>query len=290
MVDMQIDSSRVSFASGAVCGEGTVLAVHGTDDGGRLVVVDETPFHPVDHGWPDQPGDTGRLSWPGGGTRVTACLMAALSPDGAWHTGAEIPVRRGTEGWSWLVAHRTEGPAPETGQRVLLHVDAEERAALNRGHTACHLAALALNETLAELWSKPARPDSLGSPDFDGAACRASRILPDGSQDEYRLGKSLRRSGLDTASLLERLDEARERVNARLTEWIGTGAPVRVEAEGPGIVDLRHWVCELPEGTARIRCGGTHVRSLGELAAAEVELDSPEPQALVMRVRVRPSV
>ena len=30
-----------------------------------------------------------------------------------------------------------------------------------------------------------------------------------------------------------------------------------------------HWVCELPDGTARIACGGTHLTSLAELAAIE---------------------
>ena len=53
----------------------------------------------------------------------------------------------------------------------------------------------------------------------------------------------------------------------RLDGWVASGAPVRVESEGgDGLGDRRAWVCELPEGTVRIACGGTHLTSLAELS------------------------
>src|SRR4030095_99118 len=148
------------------------------------------------------------------------------------------------------------------------------------GHTACHLASLALNRALADRWSKPVRDDALGSPDFDGVAIASSRIaphrslhrprlnqpLPPAALDVYRLNKSLRRAGFDTASLQGDLDGLARAVADQLEQWIATGAPVRVEREGDGLTDRRSWVCELPDGTARIPCGGTHLRPLAELS------------------------
>ena len=176
------------------------------------------------------------------------------------HLGADIPVRKGTEGWAFVVAHLVdEGTAIAEGDEVEIEADAATRHALSAGHTACHLAALALNRVLADRWSKPAREDALGSPDFDGAAIASSRIVPNGSVDRYRLNKSLRRAGFDTASLQGDLDGLRHAVAAQLEQWIATGATVRVERDGDGLTDRRSWVCELPDGTARIPCGGTHL-------------------------------
>jgi len=95
--------------------------------------------------------------------------------------------------------------------------------------------------------------------------------VPDGSVDRYRLNKSLRRAGFDTASLHGDLDGLRRAVAAQLDAWVATGATVRVERDGDadGLTDRRSWVCELPDGTARIACGGTHLTSLAELAAIE---------------------
>lgn len=244
------------------------------------LITETTCFHPVDHAWPDQPADTGTLA----GREVTDAVLAAREPGGQWHLGADIPVKRGSEGWEWAVAHivaDTGGFA--AGDEVDLAVDADARAALSVGHTACHLAALALNRAVADLWSKEARTDSLGASDFDGAANQASRILPNGAEDDYRLGKSLRKSGVDTAGLLEQLPDIQQRVNAQLAEWIAEDAPVRIAADGPALTDMRRWECELADGTASIPCGGTHVTRLGELGTVTVELTSADPQSLTMR-------
>ena len=88
----------VSFPSGATTGTGIVLAVI-ADPLGAVVVTDATPFHPADHTWPDQPGDTGRLAVAGESAEVIDAVMAARSADGAYAIGADIPVKRGAPGW-----------------------------------------------------------------------------------------------------------------------------------------------------------------------------------------------
>ena len=193
--------------------------------------------------------------------------VVAATDGAALHLGADIPVRKGTEGWAFLVAHLVdEGSAIAEGDEVEIEADAATRRALSTGHTACHLASLALNLALADRWSKPARDDALGSPDFDGIAIASSRIVPDGSVDRYRLNKSLRRAGFDTASLPGDLDGLAHAVAAQLERGSRTGATVRIERDGDGLTDRRTWVGELPDGTARIACGGTHLTSLAELA------------------------
>jgi alanyl-tRNA synthetase len=137
--------------------------------------------------------------------------------------------------------------------------------------------ALALNQAVAGRWRKDTTRDSLGHPDFDAVAISSSRIAETGSIDVYRLGKSLRKKGFTTAatpdapSLAEALDDIVADVEATLNGWLASGAPVRVTADDPQLTAVRHWTCELPEGTARLRCGGTHLRSLGELAGISVE-------------------
>ena len=118
------------------------------------MVVEATPFHPVDHTWPDQPGDTGEIVVDGSEARVSESVMAALSGDGEFAVGDEIPVKRGATGWTWLVGHTLRDEAPAglvEGARVELSVDSSRRAGLSRGHTACHLASLALDRALAAM-------------------------------------------------------------------------------------------------------------------------------------------
>lgn len=281
----------VTFADGTVTGEGTVLRVE-TGAEGTVVVVDATPFHPVDHTWPDQPGDRGTIGAAGEAVAVTEALMAASSDEGDFAVGSDIPVKRGAEGWTWLVGHRIDGAAPAwlaEGSRVRLSVDTGKRSGLSRGHTACHLASLALDLAVADLWRKDPGEDALGTPDFEGRANQSSRIHEDGAVDDYRLGKSLRRAGFDTETFAATLADREQRINARLAAWIAAGASSRIEAEGPTIVDRRRWHCELPEGEAVILCGGTHAHSLAEFASITVSLDLSDPQLLVMTTTAVPA-
>lgn len=278
----------VTFPSGALTGEGTVVRVH--DD---IVVLDATPFHPVDHTWPDQPGDAGVLRSGDESVRVSEAVMAALSDEGEFAVGADIPVKRGAEGWTWLVGHRLSGPTPAwlaDGAAVEAEVDGAARAGLSRGHTACHLASLALDAALADLWRKDPGSDPLGNPDFEGRANQSSRIHSDGSVDDYRLGKSLRRAGFDPDGLAATLSARQERINALLAAWVASGGASRIDVDGPTIVDRRMWRCVLPEGEVGFLCGGTHVASLAEFASIRVSLDLSDPQLLVMTTTAAPSI
>ncbi|MDQ0725787.1 hypothetical protein [Microbacterium sp. W4I20] len=286
-----MSSTIVSFADGSVHGDATVSRVE-TGPDGVVVVVDATPFHPVDHTWPDQPGDSGELTAGAERVEVTEAVMAAVSDDGRFAVGSDIPVKRGAEGWTWLVGHRLAGAAPDwlsPGATVSLTADAGRRAGLSRGHTACHLASLALDLAVADLWRKDPGADALGNPDFEGRANQFSRIHEDGSVDEYRLGKSLRRAGFDTETFAATLASREAAANAQLAAWVASGAASRIETDGPTIVDRRRWHCELPEGEAVILCGGTHVHALSEFASISIALDLTDPQLLVMTTTAVPA-
>ncbi|NYI05270.1 metal-dependent hydrolase [Allostreptomyces psammosilenae] len=294
-------TTRVGFPSGATSDTSTIVAAHPLGEGRLGVVTAATPFHPLDHTWPDQPGDTGTLTLPADGRElpVVDCLTGALGPAPAGTAadasgvpgapgapglliGPDIPVRRGEEGWAWLVVHVVTAPAgdpaalPEPsallGAEALLRVDTARRAALSAAHTGCHLLALALNEALVPRWRKEARADAFGHPDFDGLAMDTSRMGVEASTDVYRIGKSLRKKGFTADGLAEELPKIQDAVNERLAGWLAADAPVRVETDGPELTARRRWVCELPEGTASLFCGGTHLTRLGELAALTTEL------------------
>lgn len=263
--------TRVSYPDGAVASTGTVQHLEPLADGRTAVLLDRTAFHPVDTAWPDQPADRGRMRWSGGETTIVDAVPGGIH-EGVLHLGAELPVRTGTEGWVFVVAHVVES-APPPGATVEVDADAELRRALSAGHTACHLASLAVDAALAEAWSKPVRPGALGAPGFDAAAIQSSRIKPFGSVDVYRVGKSLRKAGFDPVAL-EDPDAVAARANAQLAPWLASGAAVRIERDDDALSARRAWVCELPEGEARIPCGGTHLAGLGELASITVSLET----------------
>ncbi len=290
-----MQSTRVTFPGGAVSGRGTVVrlvldAAPERAPGLVGVVTDTTPFHPVDHTWPDQPADSGTLA----GFVVVDSVTGAAGPDGVLLQAEAVPVRRGERGWTWHVVHVVDlagALPPEPGDAVDLEVDVARRTSLSAGHTACHLAALALNAETADLWSKPAdRVDSLGHPDLDQTAITVSRIEEGGAFDAYRLGKSLRKRGFASADLLAALGDVEAAVNARLDSWVASGAPVRVDTGGDDTLTARRrWTCELPDGHAEIPCGGSHVASLAALGRVTVEYRPADAGAAVeVRTRVHP--
>ncbi|MGB4137050.1 MAG: hypothetical protein WA971_10830 [Microbacterium sp.] len=283
-------STIVTFAAGSVVEEATVLRVQ-ADGVGAVVVLDRTPFHPVDHTWPDQPGDSGVLRLGDVDLPVSEAVMAAVSDAGEFALGTGIPAKRGTEGWAWLVGHPVTA-VPEgfvEGARIEAVVDVGRRAALSRGHTACHLSSLALDLATADLWRKDPGVDPLGNPDFEGRAGQSSRIHEDGAIDEYRLGKSLRRAGFDAEGFASSLPEREARINEALAGWVASCAPGRIVTDGSTIADRRRWECDLPEGTVSFPCGGTHAASLREFASITVTLDLSDPQVLVMATTAVPA-
>ncbi|MEY9854334.1 alanyl-tRNA synthetase [Leifsonia sp. EB41] len=280
----------VTYPDGDLASTGTVLHVEPLADGRSAVILDRTAFHAVDPVWPDQPADTGTLTVAGRTVAVVGAVVGAT--DGtALHIG-DAPVRTGTEGWSFLVCHLVEDATGiEPGVSAEVTVDAETRLGLSLGHTACHLASLALDEALSGLWTKEVPLDGRGQPAFDQLAIASSRILPDGSVDEYRIGKSLRKKGFAAAELPAALDEVTDAANARLAGWVaaGEGVAISIERDGDGLGERRRWRAELPDGVVVIPCGGTHLHSLAEVAAIRVELDyDGEAASLTMRTTAVP--
>lgn len=265
--------TTVLYPGGATASEGTVLHVQETAGGLAAVVLDRTAFHPVDSHWPDQPADRGVLVLSDGSHVVVAGAVVGATDGQSLLVGADVPVRTGTEGWVFVVVHLVPGGTSiAAGDRVRVEVDADYRRALSVGHTACHLASLALDRVLADAWSKPVAVDALGAPAFDSLAIEASEIVERGSRDRYRIGRSLRKKGFDATRFDEPVALAAA-VDEVLAAWTASAAPVRVEVPDAALGARRSWVCALGEGDARIPCGGTHVRSLAELGRVSVSFE-----------------
>lgn len=274
---LPLTSTIVTYPSGAVTSLGRVLHAERLPDGRTAVVLDETACHPVDHTWPDQGADRATLN----GVALDDCVVGA-SDGQSLYLGSDVPVRKGTEGWAFLVVHLVRDLAIVEGDTAEIVVDADYRHALSTGHTLCHLASLALNGSLAAAWSKEVPLDAAGQPNFDALAIETSTIVENGSRDVYRVGKSLRKKGFVPAAL-DDIPLVEGHANERLSALLATGAEVRIETEGPLLDDRRYWVC----GDYRIPCGGTHLPSLTGLSG-RIELDRSETDgaiALVMETR-----
>lgn len=263
----------VLYPAGELTTTARVLHLAPTADGRTAVLLDRTTCHPVDVGWPDQGADRATVQLADGSTVPVTDAVVAATDGQALFLGSDIPVRTGEEGWSFVVAHLISADAASSlaeGDVVTVVADASVRHELSVGHTACHLASLALNRALADRWTKEVRSDGLGQPDFDASAIESSTIRANGSTDVFRLNKSLRRKGFPTDGLAEELAAIEGSVAATLAAWVATAAPVRIERMGDGLTDRRSWVCALPEATVSIACGGTHVDSLAELGELTV--------------------
>jgi alanyl-tRNA synthetase len=265
------EDTRVLYPNGSVDAQATVLHSEPLSDGRSAVLLDATCVHPVDAGWPDQGPDLallhhGAAFWP-----VEDCIVGATDGS-ALFIGEDIPVAKSTPGWAFVVVHVVDAAGLNAGDTVTVEVDEGLRDATSAGHTSCHLASLALNVALADRWKKEVRLDALGHPDFDGLAIDESLIGQNASVDTYRLGKSLRKKGFSVDGFAEALASIEATINTTLAGWTKTDAAVRIDRDGERLTDRRYWVCELPEATVRIPCGGTHVESLGTLGALTVTL------------------
>lgn len=267
-----------TFPTGCMNGDSEVLAVVEIDasTGQHGLVVASTPFHPLDHRWPDQPADTGGVELLDHRLPVLDCIVGA-APRGTGDVlvGAAIPARRGDAAWCWLVVHVVELPpalaAQAVGAPVRLAVDGERRRRLSGAHTACHLSGFALNAALAGRWRKPVAADALGSPDFEHHALVASSLSELRYHDTYRIGRSLRKAGFETDGLSSVVPSLGADVRRRMLAWAATEASVRVTAVGPGLGSPRTWACDLPSGTVEVPCGGTHLTDLAGLTGVRVE-------------------
>jgi len=279
--------TRVSFALGHHQESASVIHCQPGDI--TLLVTDLTPFHPQSHLWPDQPGDVGHMRWDGGDATIGPCRMGAISPEGELFVDTAIPVKRGAEGWHFVVVHPLAGNHQlNVGHQVELHVDSTARHALSLGHTGCHLAALALNRALQPYWRKTvSERDALNQPDFDRLAIQCSRVEPQGSQEQYRIGKSLRKKGINSEALLADLVLIEEQINQQLADWVASGSDIRRSRAGEAIIDSRYWHCMLEGQEVTIPCGGTHVASLADVDQISVQLTWLE-EGFTMQTRITP--
>lgn len=285
-----ISATRVVFPDYQYQAQANVQLVEADGQGGLYVVTDVTPFHPVSHIWPDHPADRGILKWGGDSQPVVGCHVGAVElVTGQLFVGAAIPVKRFEPGWVFVVVHQlATDMALAAGVAVELVVDEIYQQALSRGHSGGHLSSLALNKVLHQgFWRKEAsRKDELGHYDFHSYAQTESRVTEDCSTDTYRLGKTLRKRGMNTAEMLAALPDITEQVNQQLTAWCHEGFPVTLRKEGSALTDSRYWQCDLLEGNVvEIPCGGTHVRSLAEYASLTVSFDIRNEQELIMITR-----
>src|SRR3989339_623206 len=278
--NMLESSTIVTYPRGDVRGNSTVLMVSALrDDPDNVAIfVKETPFHPVDYAWADQPADKGTLSISGVEICVIRCLTAAIKAGTEEvFIDHEITARRGDPDWYFLVAHIVERSTVDTlgdiiGAPVELAVNEEYRRKLSETHTGCHLAALALNKATSGFWSKEIKRDSLGHPDLDSMTIANSKIDDICSTDTYRFGKSIRKKGLDVAGLLSGIADIQSQVNGCLVEWLSVPLVFKIVPLLAFLAEARKWQCTLPEGLAEIPCGGTHLDELPE-RSGRIEVD-----------------
>ncbi|WP_023603706.1 metal-dependent hydrolase [Aliivibrio logei] len=254
---------------------------------GQWLVVKETPFHPVSHIWPDHPEDKGTISTRSNEYPVLACHTAAIElSTGTLYTNKEIPIKRGEEGWVFVVAHLVESAVPVSlGDSIELTVDEEHQKALSRGHSAGHVAYLALNKALhAKYWRKDAdRKDELGHYNFNNYAQVTSFVTEDHCEDIYRLGKTLRKRGLNSVEMLDDLSAIEHQINQQIKEWLSLGSKVSMECDGKALTDSRYWIADFGiDGIAKLPCGGTHVASFDEYQEIKVQLQVQGEQELLM--------
>lgn len=261
-------------------------------DSKTYLLTNVTPFHPVSHIWPDHPADQGFVNVGDVQYPVEDCLVGAVEQStGKLYIAADIPVKRDAQGWAFVVVHQLPASASmiNLNDEVVLSVDKEYQASLSRGHSAGHIAFLALNKVLAEsYWRKDAdRKDPLGSYDFNSYAQVTSFVTPDLCSDKYRLGKTLKKRGLNVADMLTNLDGIEADINQMIAGWLTELTLVTMRLEGEALTDSRYWEWQLDDDTlVSIPCGGTHIDNTSELKALSVKLTQLDDQHIEMQTCV----
>lgn len=281
-------STKVTFPQGDTRGNSVIRYVAPFDTNRSLVIVDETPFHPLSNSWPDQEADKGTITVDGNTHEVVDSLTAAVNPQDATHLfiDTEIPSKHEAEGWHYLVAHIVDMPSDEAlvGKTAELIVDADRRKRLSIAHTSGHLAAYAMSKAAADLWRKEVKLDGLGNPDLDQLAMEYSRMTPTGDTDKYRIGKSLRKKGgFDGEAFFARSGELAGKVNEQVSAWLEAKTLVVIETDGDTLEAQRYCVYDLDGKEVKLPCGGTHPKSLDEIASIHVRYEFfPDEQEFTM--------
>ena len=213
----------------------TVLAGKKSDE--VNIVVDRTPFYAEMGG---QVGDRGLLHVPG-------------------HDWTEVGQLRviDTQKRGDVFVHRAElvqGRAPEPGEAVRISVDADRRKLIQGHHTVTHLLHWALHEIVSRDASQKGSyvgPDKLTF-DFSSAP-----LMPDQKRDVERLVNEKIAEDAPVSWTEIPFSEAKQRKD--IVQFFGEkyGDTVRVLQIGGAPRALNGYSMEL--------CGGTHVRSTGEI-------------------------
>ncbi|MDN2565988.1 alanyl-tRNA editing protein [Aquibium sp. A9E412] len=194
------------------------------------ILLDRTIFYATSGG---QPGDTGRLLRAGGEALAIAATVTGETKDEIIHVPA------------------AGAALPEVGETVGLEIDWERRHRLMRMHTACHL--------LTVVCPYPITGAAVGEEDS-----RIDFDLPD--------------AGLTKEAVSERLMDLVAADHPVFARWIDEAEL----AANPALVKSK--TVRPPAGAGRIRlvcigdqgavdsqpCGGTHVRSTGEVGAVHI--------------------
>lgn len=293
-------STRVTYSGGNTSGTARIVFLknHPFDNNKLLIATDSTPFHPVDYNWPDQPSDKGIIIIDDKVIPIDECLIAAINiTTNEFLLDKEIKnskIKRTDNEWYFVVMHVVKSILVNDinliNTKVELNVDSEYRLALSQSHSACHLAAIALNKATAKFWKKtPEYCDSLSNPDFDRYALLSSKIGDKKSVEYYRCGKSLKKSGLDCQLLLkdETLKEIESEMNIQLNEWCSNGVKISIIPSETLLNEVREWHCLFADGKqAVIPCGGTHVSEINQKQKISVLLQKENEQEFKMISRI----
>ena len=296
-----ITSTRITFPGGAESGVSEILLCKSFPalPNQVLVVTKESPFHPLDHYWPDQPGDRGWITIRNVKYFIgNAFTMAFNKETGECLVDQEAKIRkirRDDRNWLFLVGHAIEKNLVSenqdwTGLEAFLEVDHAYRDRVSKAHTGCHLAALALNKVTSSFWKKHAEKlDSLGHPNLDAEAIFSSTITEECSTDRYRCGKSLRKKGFDDLVFFSVFKEVEREINEQLLAWCSAhqGIKIFMTPSSAYLHEKREWHCKLLDGKeAVIPCGGTHISSISHPAKIVITLSQDGDGEFTMITRL----
>jgi|GEM_PF-184852 len=251
------------------------------------LVLEETPVHPRDFRWPDQPRDKARFSLHDldlkdsnqssfpliDAVKILYTTQGYLIDTDIKYSQKEMP-----EDAYLVVGHCIDASQIDIdniqalkGQNLAVIVDESQRAAYSTGHSIGHLFSFALNEILSPYWRKPVPTDARGFQDFVSLSLDESKVSNFSTTDKYRLGKSLRKSGFNTADMLAQLPQIMGTIETTLAQWLALQPIAWIESQGLGLGDSRVWHCTIGSESLSMFCGGTHLKSFADIQKIDIK-------------------
>ncbi len=283
----QHPAPKVTFADGSLRVDSLIRWFYVSHSLNACFVLLETScFHPRDFRWPDQPADKGRLVIGSTEIPVLDVVKMLIAPEMERPLfDQEIPTSKKElpEGYRLLSVVKIYQEfenllqvAHESNQNVFGQVDEHWRYELSIGHTSGHLASYALNEAITPYWRKNVLLDSRGYADFNQLTQVKSQVIPSGCLDNFRLGKSIRKAGLNVHELIADLNEIESKANFLLKKWSESNPKFQIEKRGDALDDSRIWYCQLNDERFSMFCGGTHISHFEEVNRLFLKLEYDE--------------